>query len=253
MECDKDEAKKAMDIAEKKITEKDYNGAKTFANKAQRLFPNHDGLKQLLTIIEVYISGEKKFAGEADWYGILGVDPCSVDEVLKKQYRKLALMLHPDKNKCKGADGAFQLLSEAWSHLSDTSKRTLYNEKRGLEPPGMGSSPFVSSGQKESLTFRTKCDKCGAQHEFLRLYVNLTLFCPKCRMSFVCAEEITPSRSAYSNSQNATNEAANDTLKRGFAESQETDADTGSTNSDLRNCKKPETNDSYMPSPFSGK
>ncbi|KAL1206686.1 Chaperone protein dnaJ 49 [Cardamine amara subsp. amara] len=133
MECNKDEAKRAMDIAERKITEKDYNGAKKFANKAQNLFPNLDGLKQLLMTVEVYISGEKKIAGEADWYGILGVDPCVEDEALRKQYRKLALMLHPDKNKCKGADGAFNLLSEAWSLLSDSSKRKSYNDKRQVK------------------------------------------------------------------------------------------------------------------------
>ncbi|XP_023645995.1 uncharacterized protein LOC17899917 [Capsella rubella] len=133
MECNKDEAKRAMDIAERKITEKDYNGAKKFANKAQNLFPELDGLKQLLMAIDVYISGEKKICGEADWYGILGVDPFANDEAVKKQYRKLVLLLHPDKNKCNGAEGAFQLVAEAWTLLSDKDKRFEYNIKRGKE------------------------------------------------------------------------------------------------------------------------
>ena len=34
-----------MDIAEKKISESDYVGAKKFVNKAQNLYPNLDGLK----------------------------------------------------------------------------------------------------------------------------------------------------------------------------------------------------------------
>lgn len=133
MECNKDEAKRAMDIAERKMTEKDYTGAKKFANKAQNLFPELDGLKQLFVAINVYISGEKTFAGEADWYGVLGVDPFASDEALKKQYRKLVLMLHPDKNKCKGAEGAFNLVAEAWALLSDKDKRILYNVKRGKD------------------------------------------------------------------------------------------------------------------------
>ncbi|MED6179255.1 hypothetical protein PIB30_115468, partial [Stylosanthes scabra] len=65
-----------------------------------------------------------------DWYGILGVSPFADEETVRKQYRKLALSLHPDKNKCLGAEGAFKLVSEAWSLLSDKTKRLEYNQKR---------------------------------------------------------------------------------------------------------------------------
>ncbi|XWS22777.1 hypothetical protein CRYUN_Cryun29cG0065500 [Craigia yunnanensis] len=40
-------------------------------------------------------------------------------------------MLHPDKNKSVGADGAFKLIFEAWSLLSDKVKRVAYDQKRG--------------------------------------------------------------------------------------------------------------------------
>ncbi|KAJ4912687.1 Chaperone DnaJ-domain superfamily protein [Raphanus sativus] len=106
MECNKDEAIRAMDIAKRKVTENDYSGAKTFAVKAQNLYPQLDGLKQVLMLIDVYISAGNKINGgeEPDWYGVLGVDPLADDGVVKKQYRKLALLLHPDKNKCEGAE-----------------------------------------------------------------------------------------------------------------------------------------------------
>ncbi|CAN6676404.1 unnamed protein product [Malus baccata var. baccata] len=130
MECNRDEAARAKEIAERKFTAKDLMGAKKFALKAQNLFPGLEGMPQMLATLDVHIAAENKINGEADWYGILGADPKADDEAVRKQYRKLALMLHPDKNKSIGADGAFKLLSEAWSLLSDKSKRVAYDQKR---------------------------------------------------------------------------------------------------------------------------
>ncbi|KAL0873776.1 hypothetical protein Bca101_023481 [Brassica carinata] len=145
MECNKDEAKRAMDIAEKKISENDYVGAKKFATKAQNLYPHLDGLNQVSMVINVYISAANKINGgrESDLYGVLGVDPLADDEALKKQYKKLALLLHPDKNKCKGAEGAFKLVSNAWSLLSDKAKRSAYDLRRKLST-GMQKPPAPS-------------------------------------------------------------------------------------------------------------
>src|SRR5690606_35409676 len=83
------------------------------------------------------------------WYGILGVDPLADDESVRKQYRKLALMLHPDKNKCKGAEGAFKLVSEAWSLLSDKVRRYSYNLKRQVKG-GQQRYPTTQSAQPSS-------------------------------------------------------------------------------------------------------
>lgn len=139
MECNKDEAARAKEIAERKITEKNYAGAKKFALKAQNLYPGLEGISQVLMTIDVYIAAEKKVNGEVDWYAILGTNPWVDDETVRKQFRRLALSLHPDKNKAIGADGAFKLVSEAWSLLSDKAKRLAYNEK--LNPRGQQKYP----------------------------------------------------------------------------------------------------------------
>ncbi|OAP00273.1 hypothetical protein AXX17_AT4G23030 [Arabidopsis thaliana] len=134
MDCKKEEAKKAMDIAEKKLSKNDYDGAKTFISKAQALYPKLDGLEQVVMMIDVYISASNKINGEADWYGILGIDPLADEEAVKKQYKKLALLLHPDKNRFNGAEGAFKLVRHARDLLSDNAKRTAYDQKRRSNP-----------------------------------------------------------------------------------------------------------------------
>ncbi|XP_047971986.1 dnaJ protein P58IPK homolog A-like [Salvia hispanica] len=130
MECNKDEATRAKSIAESMIDQMDYLGAKKLALKAQALYPELYGITQLLTTLDVYLSGEK-IDGEVDWYRVLCVNPSDDHDTIKKQFKKLALKLHPDKNTSVGADGAFKLISEAWNLLSDEEKRVAYNQRRG--------------------------------------------------------------------------------------------------------------------------
>jgi DnaJ-class molecular chaperone len=67
--------------------------------------------------------------GEIDWYGILQLEHTVDDAVIKKQYWKFVLQLHPDKNKFAGAEAAFKLIEEAQSVLLDREKRTGYDMK----------------------------------------------------------------------------------------------------------------------------
>lgn len=145
MECNKDEAVRAKGIAENKLLERDTAGAKKFALKAHSLFPELDGLSQFLEIIDVYVAHEKKINGVTDYYGVFGVDPFADEEVLKKQYKRLALSLHPDKNKSVGADGAFQIINQAWSVLSDKDKRSEYDVKVNVRFSSQTSSFFATS------------------------------------------------------------------------------------------------------------
>ncbi|XP_020586160.1 uncharacterized protein LOC110028594 [Phalaenopsis equestris] len=129
MECNRDEALRAKEHAERKFTEKDYVGAKKLALKAQNLSPTLDGISQMLTVFDIYIASEAKINGERDWYGVLHINTSADEETVKKQYRKLVLLLHPDKNKSAGAEGAFQFVSEAWNVLSNKSKKMVYDQK----------------------------------------------------------------------------------------------------------------------------
>ncbi|KAH6766149.1 Chaperone DnaJ-domain superfamily protein [Perilla frutescens var. hirtella] len=105
-------------------------GVKKFALKAQNLYPELDGISQMVMMLDIYISAEEeKLNGESNWYGVLGLTPLVDDETIRKQYRKLALLLHPDKNRSIGAEGAFQFISQAWNLLSDKSKKVAYDQR----------------------------------------------------------------------------------------------------------------------------
>lgn len=130
MECNKDEAIKAKQVAENKIRIGDFVGAQKFAHKAQRLYPELDNVSQILTVCEVHCSAQNQTLGsEKDWYGILQIERSADEATIKKQYRKLALLLHPDKNKFAGAEAAFKLIGEAHRVLSNSTTRSTYDSK----------------------------------------------------------------------------------------------------------------------------
>ncbi|MFC1887997.1 molecular chaperone DnaJ, partial [Candidatus Cloacimonadota bacterium] len=71
-----------------------------------------------------------------DYYEVLGVDKNASAADIKKAYRKLAMKFHPDKNKDnKEAEEKFKEASEAYEVLSDTDKKSKYDQfgHAGLE------------------------------------------------------------------------------------------------------------------------
>ena len=61
-------------------------------------------------------------AAKRDYYEVLGVSKSASTDEIKKQYRKLALKFHPDRNQSAEAAEHFKEISEAYAVLSDTEK-----------------------------------------------------------------------------------------------------------------------------------
>lgn len=218
MECNKDEALRAKELAEKKMQSNDFLGAQKVALKAERLYPQLENISQLLAVCNVHCSAHSSTLGsEKDWYGILQIDMMANEVTVKKQYRRLALVLHPDKNKFPGAEAAFKLIGEANMVLSDPAKRALYDSKyrvlsKGAAakrpshqvnrnpsarqnniPNGFGTqfsnlnniqkTQPTSSAMPE--TFWTGCPFCNIRYQYYRSFVNRALRCQKCSKPFI--------------------------------------------------------------------
>ncbi|KAK5685123.1 hypothetical protein LTS10_003199 [Elasticomyces elasticus] len=79
---------------------------------------------------------ELKKSKRKDYYKILGIDKDATDPEIKKAYRKLAVIHHPDKNPGdEGAEERFKDIQEAHETLIDAQKRERYDSGIDLMDP----------------------------------------------------------------------------------------------------------------------
>nr|XP_045088497.1 uncharacterized protein LOC109776462 isoform X2 [Aegilops tauschii subsp. strangulata] len=216
MECNREEASMARDIAAKKLEDKDFAGARKIALKAQMLFPELENISQLLSVCTVHCAAEARVNGEPDWYAILQVEATTDHANIRKQYLRLAFSLHPDKNCFPGAEAAFKLVAEAHSILCDQTKRSHYDIRRQYASRKV--SKQATQQQKKSgtskcdvpghvLTFWTICAHCQMRYQYHNHVLNTLIRCLNCENNFFAykynlqEQYAPPSSSVPTNSQ----------------------------------------------------
>lgn len=76
-----------------------------------------------------------------DYYKILNVKDTASQDEIKKAYRKLALIHHPDKNPGNSeSEEKFKEISEAYSILSDPTSKKKYDDQRSYQNNPFGQS-----------------------------------------------------------------------------------------------------------------
>lgn len=140
--------------------------------------------------------------GQGSAYLVLMVTPEASESEITKAYRKLSVLIHPDKCSLEGASDAFQLLSQAYADTKDPNycdkykdvvaaararvrkRRTKENEirkKKGEDPLDMDGGDFDREVLKE-------CDQATEENDETTTYKNEVFEANMKRMEEQCKQ-----------------------------------------------------------------
>ncbi|XP_057810033.1 uncharacterized protein LOC131024541 [Salvia miltiorrhiza] len=212
----KEEALRLKTLAEEKYNSGDLTSAVAYAERARDLHPSISGLRQMLTAFQILRAaaaypfpdgGAERQKPTPDYYRILQVQRFSHINSIKKQYKKLALTLHPDKNPFVASEEAFKLVGEAARVLSDKIRRKEYDIRLRIamqsEAAGAVAVELGEEGSRE--TFWTACSACRLLHQFERKYLGHNLICPGCKKTFKAMEAEERNEDEGKNEKNEAN------------------------------------------------
>ncbi|KAM8977814.1 dnaJ homolog subfamily C member 14-like [Pelodytes ibericus] len=140
-------------------TDKKTSWTSTGSQSTGRFQPGEE-VERLLTMADIPEE-------ELNPFQVLGVEINASETELKKAYRQLAVLVHPDKNNHPRAEEAFKVLRAAWDTVSNPEKRKEYEMKRMSETElAKSMNEFLTKLQddlKEAMN-SMMCSKCQGKH-----------------------------------------------------------------------------------------
>lgn len=84
---------------------------------------------------------------EPNWYAVLGITSSASDAEIKRAFRKLAHIYHPDKNSNPIYFEQFKQIKKAYEILGNATSKKLYDKSLQLEGKSAKSQPSIQSIQ----------------------------------------------------------------------------------------------------------
>ncbi|CAF4533680.1 unnamed protein product, partial [Didymodactylos carnosus] len=86
---------------------------------------------------------------KVNYYDVLNIQQDAKSHDIRRKYKELALLWHPDRNKTSNAEEKFKLIKQAYEILSDEQKRKEYDEEQ-LRQKNVASTHCTTSTTGES-------------------------------------------------------------------------------------------------------
>ncbi|KAK9677417.1 hypothetical protein RND81_11G142000 [Saponaria officinalis] len=129
------EAERWLGISAKLLTARDFLGSKTFAIRARDSDPNNHLSDQILAVVDTVLAAEKRVnpSQHPDWYSVLQLPRLVRDpDLIAGHYRRLLVLLDPERNRLPFADYALRMVLDGWAVLSDPNKKWLFDNELSL-------------------------------------------------------------------------------------------------------------------------
>ena len=171
-ETNRQAAEEWLDKARKRHEAGDDAAALRFCEKSLRLHEGNEAAAQLAAHLRKFGAGTPMAEAAARVLKLgprehaavlqLSATQAASADAVRAAYRKLALLLHPDKNQARQAEAAFKRLQVAYEALGARTSGTGDGGGPSTRPSG-GSSGGSSRGDSDDECF---CTRCGEECEY---------------------------------------------------------------------------------------
>ncbi|KAF7076085.1 hypothetical protein CFC21_080786 [Triticum aestivum] len=139
-----------------------FTGACRHAQRAQQLFPALPGVANALAAYSIHAAAAAGRPGRPNWKDVLALEKQATPtrDTIRRQFLRLSLLVHPDKNRSAAAEGAFKILRQA----CDTALMFAGDRKDASAASPQSSRPRSSAAGDTNADTNRNRPPSGAEH-----------------------------------------------------------------------------------------